>query len=104
MTPSSAARVEFQANSLAILRIEGQDTQRAFASARWDLRRLTRMGQELTLTAFARADAYHTDDAEETTVDIYRGRERLAVPRHRRARGGSAMAVGRPACGVARSG
>jgi len=63
-----------QANSLAILRIEGQDTQRAFASARWDLRRLTSLGQELTLTAFARADAYHTDEAEETPVDIYRGK------------------------------
>jgi LPS-assembly protein len=71
--PILGGRVEFQANSLAILRIEGQDTQRAFASARWDLRRLTRMGQELTLTAFARADAYHSDDAEATVVDIYRG-------------------------------
>ncbi len=72
--PVLGGRVEFQANSLAILRIEGQDTQRAFASARWDLRRLTRMGQELTLTAFARADAYHSDEAEETVVDIYRGK------------------------------
>ena len=71
--PILGGRVEFQANSLAILRDEGQDTQRAFASARWDLRRLTRMGQELTLTAFARADAYHSDEAEETIVDIYRG-------------------------------
>ena len=36
--------LELQANSLNILRIEGQDTQRAFASARWDLRRLTPLG------------------------------------------------------------
>jgi LPS-assembly protein len=72
--PVLGGRVEFQANSLAILRIEGQDTQRAFASARWDLRRLTNMGQELTLTAFGRADVYHSNDAEETTVDIYRGK------------------------------
>jgi LPS-assembly protein len=72
--PVLGGRVELQANSLAILRIEGQDTQRAFASARWDLRRLTSLGQELTLTAFARADAYHTDEAEETPVDIYRGK------------------------------
>jgi LPS-assembly protein len=71
--PVLGGKVELQANSLAILRIEGQDTQRAFASARWDLRRITSMGQELTLTAFGRADAYHTDEAEETTVDIYRG-------------------------------
>jgi LPS-assembly protein len=72
--PVLGGKVELQANSLAILRIEGQDTQRAFASARWDLRHITSMGQELTLTAFARADAYHTDEAEGTTVDIYRGR------------------------------
>jgi LPS-assembly protein len=72
--PVLGGKVELQANSLAILRLEGQDTQRAFASARWDLRRLTRLGQELTLTAFARADAYHSREADETTVDIYRGK------------------------------
>ena len=66
-------QVELQANSLAILRIDGQDTQRAFASARWDLRTLTRMGQELTLTAFARGDAYHSDENDETPILIYRG-------------------------------
>ncbi|HXG80422.1 MAG TPA: LPS assembly protein LptD [Sphingomicrobium sp.] len=71
--PVLGGRVELQANSLAILRIDGQDTQRAFASARWDLRRITAMGQELTLTAYARGDAYHSDEASETTVDIYRG-------------------------------
>ena len=65
--------VELQANSLSIIRIEGQDTQRAFASARWDLRRLTPWGQELDLTAYARGDIYHTDDAESTAVPIYRG-------------------------------
>jgi LPS-assembly protein len=73
--PMLGGKVEVQANSLAILRIEGQDTQRAFASARWDLRRVTSMGQELTLTAFGRADAYHTDESAETAVDIYRGRD-----------------------------
>ena len=73
--PVLGGKVEFQANSLAILRIEGQDTQRAFASARWDLRKLTRMGQELTLTAYARGDAYHSKDSAETAVDIYRGKD-----------------------------
>ena len=68
-------QVELQANSQAILRIDGQDTQRAFASARWDLRTLTRMGQELTLTAFARGDAYHSDENDETPPAIYRGEE-----------------------------
>ena len=68
-------QVELQANSLAIMRIDGQDTQRAFASARWDMRTLTRMGQELTLTAFARGDAYHSDENDETDIALYRGQE-----------------------------
>ena len=65
--------LKLQGNSLSILRIDGQDTQRAFASAEWDLRRLTPWGQQLTLTAYARGDVYHTDDAQSTTVAIYQG-------------------------------
>jgi LPS-assembly protein len=71
--PVFGGKIEFQANSLSIIRIEGQDTQRAFASARWDLRRLTPWGQELTFTAYGRGDIYHTDDAASTEVAIYRG-------------------------------
>ena len=73
MDDIAGGRLELQANSLSILRIEGQDTQRAFASAEWDLRRLTPWGQEVTLTAYARGDVYHTDDASSTLVPIYRG-------------------------------
>jgi len=65
--------LQLQGNSLSIIRIEGQDTQRAFASAEWDLRRLTPWGQQLTLTAYARGDLYHTDDAQSTLVPIYAG-------------------------------
>ena len=71
--PILGGKVELQANSLAILRIEGQDTQRAFASARWDLRKLTPWGQELTLTGYARGDVYHSDQNDETPVELYRG-------------------------------
>jgi len=71
--PLLGGTIELQANSLAIVRIEGQDTQRAFASARWDLRKLTPWGQELTLTAYARGDIYHSDANEETAVALYRG-------------------------------
>jgi LPS-assembly protein len=71
--PVLGGKLQIQANSLAILRIEGQDTQRAFVSAEWDLRRLTTMGQQVTLTAYARGDVYHTDDAASTVVPIYRG-------------------------------
>jgi len=68
-------RLELQANSLAILRSEGQDTQRAFVAARWDRRSITAFGQELVLTGFARADVYHTNDSELTRVRFYRGEE-----------------------------
>ena len=68
-------RLEVQLNSLALTRTDGQDTQRAFASARWDLRRLTTGGQELTLTAYARGDAYNTHDTLSTAVASYRGIE-----------------------------
>ncbi len=67
--------IQVQANSLSILRTEGQDTQRAFASARWDRRGITGMGQELTLTAYARGDIYHTDDTLLTSNVLYRGEE-----------------------------
>nr|WP_277923581.1 LPS assembly protein LptD [Sphingomonas sp. TREG-RG-20F-R18-01] len=65
----------FQANSLAITRTAGQDTQRAFASARWDLRKITPWGQEITFTAFGRGDLYNTNDSLATTVANYRGED-----------------------------
>ncbi|MDT9597726.1 LPS-assembly protein LptD [Sphingosinicella rhizophila] len=68
-------RIELQANSLAILRTEGQDSQRAFAAARWERRGITRLGQELILTAYARGDLYHTSDVELTDIPAYRGEE-----------------------------
>ena len=71
--PWLGSKVELQANSLAILRREGQDTQRAFASALWNMRRITPWGQELVLTGYARADAYHSDENASTTVANYRG-------------------------------
>ncbi|WP_419808226.1 LPS-assembly protein LptD [Sphingomonas sp.] len=66
---------QLQLNTLALTRTDGQDTQRAFASLRWDLRRVTSGGQVLTLTGFARADAYHTHDTLATSVVSYRGLE-----------------------------
>ena len=73
--PISDGTVELQANSLAILRIDGQDTQRAFGSARWEVRRLTPLGQELTFTAFARGDVYHSNNSGSTEVPLYRGED-----------------------------
>ncbi|HTU10999.1 MAG TPA: LPS assembly protein LptD [Allosphingosinicella sp.] len=73
--PIFGGGIELQANSLAILRTEGQDTQRAFASARWDKRLITPLGQELVLTAYARGDVYHANDTLLTQTVSYRGQE-----------------------------
>ena len=72
--PLVGGRFEVQLNSLAIGRTDGQDTQRAFSSVRWDVRRITSLGQEIQLTGFARGDVYHTDEAERTQTLSYRGR------------------------------
>jgi LPS-assembly protein len=71
--PLLGGQVEFQANTLAITRTAGQDTQRAFARAEWNLRRITALGQEVTFTALARGDLYHSDENEVTLTPTYRG-------------------------------
>ena len=71
--PVLGGRIQLQVNSLAITRTSGQDTQRAFASAQWDLRRITPWGQDVTLTALARGDVYHSDENSLTSTVIYRG-------------------------------
>ncbi len=68
-------RFEFQVNTLAIGRSDGQDSQRAFASARWDLRKLTNWGQEITFTAYGRGDVYNNRDSALTSVVSYRGED-----------------------------
>lgn len=87
--------IELQANSLAILRTEGQDTQRAFAAARWDRRSITDWGQELLLTAYARGDIYHTDESELTPTVTYRGEDGW----HSRAIGALAVEIRWPLIG-----
>ena len=71
----AGGRFELQVNSLALGRNAGQDTQRAFASLRYDLRKLTAWGQELTLTGYARGDLYNSQDTLATSVPSYRGLE-----------------------------
>lgn len=71
--PLLGGRVEFQVNSLAISRSSGQDTQRAFALARWDRSLITRMGQVISFTALARGDLYHSSGNDLTSTAIYRG-------------------------------
>jgi LPS-assembly protein len=71
--PLLGGKFELQLNSLAIMRTNGQDTQRAFASVRWDLTRVTGMGQEITFTGLLRGDVYHSDYNNLTSTAIYRG-------------------------------
>ena len=71
--PLVGGRLALQLNALALARTAGQDTQRAFAAARWDLRRVTRFGQELVLTGYGRADLYHSDQNALTATPTYRG-------------------------------
>jgi LPS-assembly protein len=73
--PVLGGEIEFQVNTLALLRNDGQDTQRAFAGAKWDLRRLTGLGQVVTLTALVRGDLYNTDNILATATPSYRGTE-----------------------------
>ncbi len=65
--------LQLQLNSLALIRTSGQDTQRAFAAAEWNLRRYTPLGQEITLTGYLRGDIYHTDQVGQTATISYRG-------------------------------
>lgn len=72
-TPVLGGTIDLQANSLAITRTRGQDTQRAFARAEWNLRRVTPLGQEVTFTALMRGDIYHSGDNLTTVTQSYRG-------------------------------
>lgn len=71
--PLLGGRIELQLNSLAISRTDGQDTQRAFAGVQWNLTRITPLGQEVTFTALARGDVYHSSKNALTTTASYQG-------------------------------
>ena len=71
--PVIGGKVELQANSLGIIRGDGQDSQRAFAGARWDLRKITIAGLDATLTGLVRGDVYHSDENFRTATAVYRG-------------------------------
>lgn len=72
--PWLGGQILAEINTLALTRTDGQDTQRLFAAARWDLRRLTPWGQQVQVTALARTDLYHTQSVAATPVPSYRGR------------------------------
>ena len=71
--PLVGGTLELRANTLGILRGEGQDTQRGFAAAQWNLRRITFGGLDATLSGLVRGDAYHSDENALTPTASYRG-------------------------------
>jgi LPS-assembly protein len=71
--PGVGGKLELEANTLALTRSGGQDTQRAFARAQWDWRTITGLGQEVTLTGLVRGDVYHSSQNDLTTNELYRG-------------------------------
>ena len=71
--PGLGGKLEIEANSLALTRTDGQDTQRALARAQWDLHTITAGGQELTLTTLLRGDIYHSTDNGLTANTSYQG-------------------------------
>jgi LPS-assembly protein len=71
--PVLGGKIQLQANSLLIGRTSGQDTRRAFGMAKWDLRTLTAMGQEVNFTLLGRGDVYHSDENATSITPIYRG-------------------------------
>jgi LPS-assembly protein len=64
---------DVQLNTLALTRTAGQDTQRAFAGLRWDLRKMTSLGQEVVFTAYGRGDIYHSEQNAATRIVQYQG-------------------------------
>ena len=71
--PAIGGTLELAVNSLALTRSDGQNTQRAFAKAQWDLRTITGFGQEVTLTGLVRGDVYHSTGNQLTSTLLYRG-------------------------------
>jgi len=72
-SPILGGTLQFQGNTLALWRPDGQDTQRAFASAEWNLRRITQFGQVVQLTALARGDLYHASENALSPQPFYSG-------------------------------
>jgi LPS-assembly protein len=71
--PGIGGKLELEVNSLALSRSAGQNTQRAFARAQWDLRTITGLGQEVTFTGLVRGDLYHSTGNQFTSTILYRG-------------------------------
>ncbi|MGB3721691.1 MAG: LPS assembly protein LptD [Pacificimonas sp.] len=66
-------RLTLDASSAAINRTDGMDSYRLSAGAEWSRGFITPMGQQITATALARADAYRVEDSDLVEFPIYAG-------------------------------
>ena len=72
-SPVLGGTVDVQANTLALFRPDGRDVQRGIASAQWNLRRVTTLGQVVEFSALARGDLYHSSDNMIGLTSFYAG-------------------------------
>jgi len=68
-------RLDLSANSMSVVRISGQDVQRATLRGEWARSWLTGLGQRVTGTVLLRGDLYNTTDRIRATLPNYRGNE-----------------------------
>jgi LPS-assembly protein len=68
-------RLDLRVNTLAVTRTAGEDVRRGLASARFDLARITPMGQRVTATALARGDIYNVSDSALSRTPVYATRD-----------------------------
>jgi len=66
-------RLRFGANSMNLVRTNGQSVQRGLAFGRWDRRFFTPFGARVTGTAMLRGDAYNVIDPQKATLPQYAG-------------------------------
>ena len=71
--PVLGGRLRFGANSMNLMRTDGQDVARALAFGRWDRSLLTPIGQRLTFTGMMRGEVYRVADADKATLPVYAG-------------------------------
>ena len=71
--PVMGGRVQVGANSMSLVRTDGQNVQRALAFGRWDRSLFTPFGQRLTATALLRGDIYNVARPERATQPEYAG-------------------------------
>ncbi len=81
--PVLGGRLRFGANSMNLVRTDGQSIQRGLAFGRWDRGFITSFGARVTGTAMLRGDVYNVIDPQKATLPEYAGKSGIharAIP------------------------